>query len=152
MQVTSRCCLFSKPTAASAVCCRRAFTQCRVTQTAIRIAICIRSQRQTANATDITTWPFQDTTCDTPPLKLRPRLWKTALPFVRAQMWSDRCQTMFGMESALVTKGTKTDYGVYCRGSTPTKQRLSSPLRHPDRICSPSSLMSNCYRGIFPQG
>ena len=127
MQVTSRCCLFSKPTTASADCCSQAFTWCRVTNTAIRIVICYQL-------------PMTDSKCNSPhhvtilghhlrqsTIKLRQRLWKQRTICQGTLVkWPVPDSVRHG--STVVTKATKTDYGVYCRGSIPTKQRLSSPL------------------------
>jgi hypothetical protein len=129
MQGTSRCRLLSKPTTASAVCCRLAFPQCRVTQTAVRIVICIRSQRDSkCNRPHHVTTPghhLRDST-----IKPCPRLWKQRTICQGTHVkWTVPDTVRRG--STLVTKCTKTDYGVYCRGSIPSKQILSSPFLSP---------------------
>jgi hypothetical protein len=50
--------------------------------------------------------------------------------------------------------GTETGYGLDDRGvrvRVPVRASIFSSPRRPDRFCSPPSLLSNGYRGLFPR-
>jgi hypothetical protein len=88
-------------------------------------------------------------------LKKRPRSNKGLWSHRQIDTYTDSIHYYKTVPSRGSSVGKATIYGMDDRGvgvRVPVRTRIFSSPRRPDRLRGPPSLLSNGYRGIFPQG